>query len=60
MRKLVSAGDVEPCETCGTSGRVARYEGRPPHLNTVSVSGRVVRDRPRGHIPDGCQMRKRR
>jgi hypothetical protein len=55
MRRLVQAGPVEPCESCGDPVRVAQYEGGSPRLNNVKITGEQVRDVPGGHTPGWCQ-----
>lgn len=55
-RRLIKAGPVEPCESCGTPVRVAQYEGGRPRLNEV----RNGRDIPGGHTPDACRAKRHR
>lgn len=55
MRKLVTAGPTEPCESgCGAQVRVAQYEGGKPRLNEVWNG----RDLPGGHTPEDCQDKR--
>lgn len=58
-RKLIAAGPVEPCESCGTPVRVAQYEGGRPRLNEVHQRGAAVSDLPGGHTPGACQDKRR-
>lgn len=47
---LREAGKAEPCETCGTPVRWARYDGGRRVFEVVNG-----RDLPGGHTPERCR-----